>query len=61
MNNPEIEVYSVKEVAGILKTICQQVWKMIPAEELSAVKVGRQWRVTAAALQDFLSDGELPI
>lgn len=51
-----IEVYSVKEVASILKTSRQQVRKMIQAEELPAVKVGREWRISAEALQDFLTD-----
>lgn len=50
------EVYSVKEVAAILKTSCQQVRKMIQNEELPAVKVGREWRVASEALQDFLTE-----
>lgn len=56
MINRELEVYSVKEVAAILKTTCQQVRKMIQNEELSAVKVGREWRVSSEALQDFITD-----
>lgn len=52
--NPELEVYSVKEVAEILKTSRQQVRKMILAEELPAVKVGREWRIAAEHLQNFL-------
>ena len=54
MNSLEIQVYSVKEVAEILKTSRQQVRKMILAEELPAVKVGREWRVAAEHLQDFV-------
>ena len=54
MSNPEFEVYSVKEVAEILKTSRQQVRKMILAEELPAVKVGREWRMAAEHLQDFI-------
>lgn len=54
--NPELEVYSVKEVAEILKTSRQQVRKMIQNEELPAVKVGREWRVAAESLQDFIND-----
>lgn len=56
MNNSEIEVYSVKEVAEILKTSRQQVRKMILVEELPAVKVGREWRITAESLQEFLCE-----
>ena len=54
--NPELEVYSVKEVAEILKTSRQQVRKMIQNEELPAVKVGREWRVAAEFLQEFISE-----
>lgn len=56
MTTNEFEVYSVKEVAAILKTSRQQVRKMIQNEELSAVKVGREWRVSSEALQDFMTD-----
>ena len=56
MMDPPIEVYSVKEVAAILKTSCQQIRKMIQNEELLAVKVGREWRISAEQLQDFISD-----
>lgn len=53
MDSP-IEVYSVKEVAAILKTSCQQVRKMIQNEELPAVKVGREWRVAAESCPEYL-------
>lgn len=56
MMDAPIEVYSVKEVAKILKTSRQQVRKMIQNEELPAVKVGREWRVAVESLQDFISD-----
>lgn len=56
MIDNSLEIYSVKEVAAILKTSRQQVRKMIQAEELPAVKVGREWRVSADALQDFMAD-----
>lgn len=56
MVNSKIEVYSVKEVAAILKTTRQQVRKMIQNEELPAVKVGREWRISSGVLQDFLTD-----
>lgn len=36
------EILTVKEVAKLLKTTCQQVRKMIANGELSAVKVGRE-------------------
>ena len=54
--DPSLKVYSVKEVAFILKTSCQQVRKMIQNEELPAVKVGREWRVAEETLQSFIND-----
>ncbi len=56
MMDAPIEVYSVKEVAKILKTSCQQVRKMIQNEELPAVKVGREWRISAEQLQEFITE-----
>ena len=58
LSESQIEVYSVKETAAILKTSRQQVRKMIQSEELPAVKVGREWRITSDALQVFLEQGE---
>ena len=58
LSESQIEVYSVKEAAAILKTSRQQVRKMIPSEELPAVKGGREWRITSDALQEFLEQGE---
>lgn len=51
------ELYTVKEVAAFFKTTEQQVCKMIRAGELEAIKVGREYRVTLAALDAFL-EGE---
>lgn len=56
MMDSSLEVYSVKEVAAILKTTRQQIRKMIQNEELPAVKVGREWRISIDALQDFITD-----
>lgn len=58
MNN-EPTVYSVKETAEILKTSHQQVRKMIQNQEIAAVKVGREWRITADGLQAFLDSAEM--
>ncbi len=50
------KILTVKEVAALLKTTCQQVRKMIANEELAAVKVGREWRIPMKFLVDFLSE-----
>ncbi len=48
-------ILTVKEVAVLLKTTCQQIRKMIANGELSAVKVGREWRIPMEFLVEFLS------
>ena len=52
-------VYSVAEAAKILKTSRQQVRKMIQNKELPAVKVGREWRISAEQLQEFITESLL--
>ena len=59
MSAEGLKVYSVKEVAKILQTSRQQVRKMILNEELAAVKVGREWRIPAERLEEFLEDTEI--
>lgn len=44
---------TVKEVASYLQTSKQQVRKMIQSGELTAVRVGREYRVPAAALETW--------
>ncbi len=48
------EVFTVSEIAAFLKTSQHQVRAMIRAGELEAIKVGREYRVTLAALDAFL-------
>lgn len=59
MSGENVKVYSVKEVAQILQTSRQQVRRMIQNEELAAVKVGREWRIPAERLEEFLEDTEV--
>ena len=59
MSTEGVKVYSVKEVAQILKTTCQQVRRMIQNEELAAVKVGREWRIPVERLEEFLENTEM--
>ena len=59
VNTDERKVYTVKEIAKILQTSRQQVRRMIQEEELEAVRVGREWRITDEALDAFLTKAEL--
>ena len=51
------ELFTVQEVADFLKTTRQQVRKMIQNGQLSAVKVGREYRIPLSSLAAFVDDG----
>ena len=48
------EVLTVKEVSLLLKVSRQQVRKMIQRNELPAIKIGREYRVSSSHLERFL-------
>lgn len=48
------ELLSVKETAELLKTSKVQVRKMIRNGELSAVKVGREYRIPLVCLKEYV-------
>lgn len=50
------ELLTVKEAAELLKTSRVQVRKMIQSGELLAVKVGREYRIPAASLREFVEE-----
>lgn len=48
------EVYTIEEVAKILKVSVETVRRLITNGELDARRVGRQYRITRAALDKVL-------
>lgn len=54
---PDIEVFTVKEVAVILKTTVRTVRELIKNKKLTAVRVGREYRVSKRELEIFVSQG----
>ncbi|MDR3765527.1 MAG: helix-turn-helix domain-containing protein [Butyricicoccus sp.] len=50
------EILTVKEAAQSFKTTEQQIRKMIANEELSAAKVGREWRIPMESIPCFLEN-----
>lgn len=50
-------VYSIPEVCDKLKLTTRTVYKYIKEGKLKGTKVGKYWRVTDEALQDFLERG----
>ena len=47
-------VYTIEEVAKILKVSQMTVRRLIDEGELEAFKVGNQWRITKEALDRFM-------
>lgn len=52
-----IKVYTLEEVMEILKVSRRTIYNYIKADQLKAIKVGREWRVTEKALAAFLETG----
>lgn len=50
----EITVYSLNEVASILKVTKRSVYTYIKEGRLPAVKLGKYWRVSKQDLEKFL-------
>ncbi len=48
-----IELLTVKETAGLLKTSKAQIRKMIQAGDLLAVKVGREYQIPLASIKEI--------
>ena len=49
-----IELLTVAETAALLKTMKQQVRKMIAQQLIPALKIGREWRISKVYLEAFL-------
>jgi excisionase family DNA binding protein len=47
--------YTIDEVAGILKVNPATVRQLIASGELKATKVGRQYRISQEALDDYIA------
>lgn len=48
------ELLTVAETAALLRTIKQQVRKIIAQQLIPAMKIGREWRISRQYLEDFL-------
>ena len=53
----EIKVYTLDEVADILKVTKRTLYNYVKAGKLPAVKMGKYWRVSEESLQSFISTG----
>lgn len=53
----ELKPYKAQEVADVLRVNVRVVYKLISTGKLKAIRVGRDWRVTRAALELYLAGG----
>lgn len=53
----DIKVFTLDEVADILKVTKRTLYNYVKAGKLPAVKVGKYWRVSEESLQAFISTG----
>jgi len=53
----DIKVYTLDEVADIMKVTKRTLYNYIKAGTLKAVKMGKYWRVSEESLQAFISTG----
>lgn len=59
MLDSDLTLYTVKEVAIILKVTYRTVWNYIKAGKLKAGKIGREWKVAETDLREFVNNSKL--
>lgn len=52
-----IKLYTLQEVADIMKVTRQTIYNYVTAKKLRATKYGKEYRVTEADLQEFIKNG----
>ena len=52
----DVSFLTVAEVAGLMRVSKMTVYRMVHAGELTAVRVGRSFRVSARAVREYLAD-----
>ena len=51
------KVYTLEELTELLQVTRRTLYNYVKSGKLKAVKIGKEWRVTEAALEAFLSTG----
>lgn len=57
MQAEDIKLYTLQEVANILKVSRQTIYNYVTAQKLKATKYGKEYRVTEENLQEFIEKG----
>lgn len=53
----DIEVYTLKEIVDLLQVTRRTTYNWIKDGKLKAFRVGKEWRVTKEALEEFIQAG----
>jgi len=53
----DFKLYTVEEIAGILKVTERTLYNYIKSGVLKAVKIGKYWRIKHTDLQTFIDKG----
>lgn len=54
---PDFKLYTIDEIAEILKVTQRTIYNYIKSGSLKAVKIGKYWRVKHSDLELFLETG----
>lgn len=57
MTADEIRLYTLQEVADVLRVSRQTIYNYVTAKRLRATKYGKEYRVTEEDLRQFIKDG----
>ena len=57
MQAADIKLYTLQEVADVLKVTRQTIYNYVTAQKLKATKYGKEYRVTEEDLQEFIKNG----
>lgn len=53
----DLEVYTLKEIEELLHVTRRSIYNWIKDGKLKAFKIGKEWRVTRQALEEFMQTG----
>lgn len=56
MTMSEIKLYTIEEVADLLKLSRRTIYRYLKDGKLKANKVGQSWRITETALNEFIGE-----
>lgn len=55
----DIEVYTLKEIEDLLHVTRRTLYNWIKYGKLKAFRIGKEWRVTREALEEFTQTGTM--